>query len=395
MTITPFRSWHGVSIPLVICVPLVAPRLLVAQHATADTVLAVSGVTFGPARLGQNRVQARVKNVSGSRVLAVLDLRAVPGMWMIPNVETRSALALAPGEEGTLAGEVEFPRFSLEATLRVQVGPGKPLPNGLFLLHHIDFEHTYQVGRDNPDAYDPAKYFTVAHQGPFEIYAWKGSLAERRVDSIAAQRVAAMNAIATLLGVQPPARVRLVFYPDEKTKTEQTGHHGVGWAFGTTLVEVYNDTVQLDPYHELTHIIASAAGSPPAVFNEGFAIYATERLGGDALRFLGYRGKPVDEVVCGLAGTTDYISLQELLSLNDIGSRPARSGREYAEAGSFVRFLVTAQGVERFRQAYGALRDDAPTGENITRLREIYGETVPQLEADWRGGVQQACPHGG
>jgi hypothetical protein len=159
----------------------------------------------------------------GSRVLAVLDLRAVPGLWMIPNMETRSALPLAPGQEG--------------------------------------------------------------------IYAWKGSLTERQVDTIAAKRLVGMKAIVTLLGVRPPLRVRLVFYADDHTEIEQTGHQGVGWAFGTTPVEVYHDTVQLDPYHELTHIIAGAAGSPPAAFNEGFAIYASERLGADALRFLGYGGK--------------------------------------------------------------------------------------------------------
>jgi hypothetical protein len=366
------------------------PAGLLAQ-VQPDTVLEVLEIGLETARLGQNSFEIRVRNRSDVMVMALLDLRAVPGMWLLPSAQQQFSKELAPAEEAVIEGTYEFRRLSPEATLRVTVGSGEPRDGGFFGFRGIDFQRVFDVGRTSPDAYDASEYFTISRHGPLEIYSWKGSLAERHLAAIAATRLGAIEAIEQLLGVEAPERIRIVFYADESHKIEQTGHQGRGWASGATLVEVYSEDVQLDPYHELVHVIAGALGSPPPILNEGLAIYASEFLGADALRLLGFPNTPVHRAACESWHGSAYIPLAELLALDNIGSQADRAPREYAQAGSFVRYVVERHGLDRFREAYRQLSARATTEENIHRLQQIYGIGLGDLESAWLREVEQLC----
>lgn len=358
---------------------------------TPDTVLEVLEISLDTARLGENSFGITVWNRSDATVIALLDLRAVPGMWLGANWQKQFPKEVAPGEEGVIEGTFEFRRLSAEATLRVTVGPGEPREGGFLGFRRIDFQRVFDVGETSPDAYDPGEYFAIGRHGPLEIYAWKGSLADRHLDAIAAERLGAVESIAQLLGVEAPERIRIVFYPDEVRKIDQTGHQGRGWAWGTTLVEVYSEDVRLDPYHELVHVIANALGSPPPILNEGLAVYASELLGADALRLLGFPDTPVHRAVCKILSSPDYIPLADLLALDNIGDDADSAAREYAQAGSFVQYLVERHGWERFRQAYSGLsvRDDYE--ENVRRVHQVYGVALGELESAWLQEVEQLC----
>jgi hypothetical protein len=356
-----------------------------------DTVLEVLEISLGTARLGENSFEIMLRNRSDVKVTALLDLRAVPGMWLLPSAQKQFPKEFAPGEEGVIEGTFEFRRLSPEATLRVTVGPGEPHDGGFFGFRGIDFQRVFDVGKTSPDAYNPAKYFTISRHGPLEIYSWKGSLAERHLDAIAAERLGAIEAIEQLLGVEAPERIRIVFYPDEPHKFEQTGHQGRGWAWGTTLVEVYSEDVQLDPYHELVHVIANALGSPAPILNEGLAVYASELFGADALRLLGYPNISIHRAVCEIRQVSTYIPLADLVALDNIGSQEDRAAREYAQAGSFVKYLVERRGLDRFREAYSHLSARATIEENIQRFHQIYGMGVGELESAWLREVEQLC----
>ena len=363
-----------------------------AQLPRGDMRLEVVTLTPDTARVGQTAVRAHIRNRTDSVVVAVMDLRAVPGLWMVPNFQRQFALSLAAGEEAVLEGHFELRRISPEATLRVTIGPGEHADDGNPVLRAIGYQETYEVGRHSPDVIDPADFFVLARRGPLEIHAWKGSLAASRIDEITDERLAALATVADLLAVQPPGKIRLVFYADEPTKIEQTGHRGIGWAFGTTLVEVYNEEVQLDPFHELTHIVAAAAGYPPAFMNEGFAIYVAERMGADALRFLGAPGRRIDAVTCNLIDTQLYTPLEDLVALDEIGSDAGRAGSQYAQAGSFVKYLVQHGGLERFRRAYRTLTGDATATANRGRLADIYGADVETLQRGWLNSLGCEAP---
>lgn len=374
---------------------LLVPTSGQAQALPPDSALVVEEIRFDTARPGINPLAVRVRNRANTAVLTVLDLRAVPGMWMSPNMQDQYAARLAPGQVATIEGTYEFVHLTPEATLRVTVGPGEYLEEwDVHLVRRADFRQTYPVGRDSPYALDPGKLFTVVRRGPLEIWAWKGSLAEARLEATAGERMRSLEATEELLDVRAPERIRLVFYPDQATKLEDTGHRGVGLARDSTLVEVYNDSVRMDPFHEMVHVLGAAAGDPPPLLGEGLAVYVSESLGGDALEFLGAPGLSPDRVTCRVAGTSEFVPLDELLTLDNIPGDSARAVREYAEAGSFVKHLIEGRGLERFRQAYGIVPGQDGAEARRESLRALYGTGVRELEREWLGAVAGACDRG-
>jgi len=232
----------------------------------------------------------------------------------------------------------------------------------------------------------------------FDIYYFESSTAARRIDAIAGKREQGYSAVCTFLGRNQRARIRLVLFEDEKSKVLQTGHQGMGWAFGNTIVEVYNNRQQLDPYHEMTHILMRSHGDPPALFNEGAAVYMSERMGAKALRYLGGGDSSVHERASQLKREGTWIPLRELLTYNEIGSKESRPPIAYAEAASFVRFLIDTYGKKKFLAAYRETknaRSQADDDRNADVLKRIYGQPILSLVKQWENmlSVAETRPH--
>lgn len=220
----------------------------------------------------------------------------------------------------------------------------------------------------------------------FEIYYAPGSAAGREIRRIAAERDKGFEAIAGFLDLRAEPRIRIVFFEDPKTKAWETGHHGAGWAYDRTIVEVFNEAERLDPFHEVCHILADGVGDPPALFNEGLAVYMSERLGAPALKSLGGGALTIDERVRQIKSRNEGIPIGRLLEFTEIGSDESRPAIAYAEAASFVKFLVEKFGREKFLEAYRLLKnsaDPAVREANVKILRDIYGGSVPEHEQAW------------
>ena len=219
-----------------------------------------------------------------------------------------------------------------------------------------------------------------------EIYCFPGSTAEKHLDQIARQREEGLAAIVDFLGSQSPEPIQLVFFEDRQTKRKETGHQGDGWATGQTIVEVYNDQTQLDPFHEATHIVARKLGNPPALLNEGLAVCMSQRLGAQALKDLGGSTATLDGRCRQLLQQGEWIELPLLLTYTEIGSKESRPPVSYALAGGFVNFLVDRYGKERFLEAYQTLKstdDRAIRQANAQAMQRIYGRSVVELEHEW------------
>jgi len=219
----------------------------------------------------------------------------------------------------------------------------------------------------------------------YDIYYEEGSTAGSRMDEIAELRESGYERIAHLLDYGGEARISLIFFEDFETKVMETGHAGGGWAFDRIMVEVYNEERQGDPHHETVHVLAAERGNPPAMLNEGLAVYMSEQLGNPALRTLGGETATVYERVRGLEQQGDWIPLEELLTYGNIGSN--RAEVEYAEAGAFVKFLVEQYGLETFFEIYGSLQrsdDEAVQSQNRERLEQITGRSLGELDREWR-----------
>ena len=360
------------------------------QEVIQTESVTIQKLELGDPHPGKNRFTALVKNKTNQVLTLGLDLRTEPGFWP-SGWQVQFLFLLWPAGERKIEAEYEFTRMSPEATLRVRFFFPQVATGGVTQFGSPFFQKKYFVGKGNKAVdYDPAQRFLEHDSAHFRIYFFPSSLAAQDVSAIAAQRESAFQRISELLGASDPEPVRLVFFPDGETKTHDTGHTGDGWAFDRTIVEVYNEKTKLDPFHELTHILAGRLGDPPALFNEGLAVYVSELMGADALKFLGSPGKKVDEAVVTHRNEGKFIPLDKLFALTDIGPEESLPTVSYPEAASFVKFLIAKFQLEKFRQAYKSLENGevpATLQKNQQTFREIYGKLPSEFEPEWLSSI--------
>jgi hypothetical protein len=356
------------------------------QEVIQTEALTIQKLELGELRPGKNRFTAVVKNKTNQILTLGLDLRTEPGVWPA-GWQVQFLFLVGPAGEREIEAEYEFRRLTPEATLRVRFFFPQVAAGGVTQFGDSFFQKKYFVGKGNKAVdYDLSTRFLEHDSEHFRTYFLPSSLAARDVNTIATQREAAFLKISELLGVAYPEPVRLFFFPDAETKRQDTGHTGDGWAFDRTIVEVYNEQTKLDPYHELTHILAGRIGDPPALFNEGFAVYVSELMGADALKALGSPGKKVDEAVVAHRREGKFIPLDKLFAFSDIGPEESQPTISYPEAASFVKFLIAKYQLEKFRQAYKSFENgsDATTiQKNQQKFREIYGKLPAEFEPEW------------
>jgi hypothetical protein len=220
----------------------------------------------------------------------------------------------------------------------------------------------------------------------FDIYYAPSSTAARRIEEIVAEREKGFAGLGDFLASGGPPRIRLVLFEDSATKFYETGHQGLGWAYGDTMVEVFNETERLDPFHELVHVLAADLGAPPAAFSEGLAVYLAERMGADALANLGGGKAKVAERAAEIRRAGGWIGLETLLAFREIGSAESRPDAAYPEAGAFIGYLLDRFGRDKVLEAYRRLKDpDTPTEieSNRRAFAAIFGLAPSALEADW------------
>ncbi|MCK5193980.1 MAG: hypothetical protein KAQ71_09235, partial [Desulfobulbaceae bacterium] len=189
----------------------------------------------------------------------------------------------------------------------------------------------------------------------FDIYYFKDSTVEKEIEQLVEQKEKGFAEICQFLGKDSDVRICMVFLEDGTTKKLETGHQGAGWAYGHTIVEIYNEKEKLDPYHETVHILMGSQGNPPALFNEGFATYMSERLGAHGLESLGGGQSSIYQRVRELKSKDEWIPLEEIITYTDIGPGWSRPPIAYPEAASFVKYLIDTYGKDKFLQAYKQL----------------------------------------
>jgi hypothetical protein len=220
----------------------------------------------------------------------------------------------------------------------------------------------------------------------FDIFYVGASTAAKHMDAIVRQREDGYRTISEFLGTQSEPHIRLIFFEDADSKWGWTFHNGAGLAYDTTIVEVYNDAVQLDPFHEVAHILANPLGTPPAVLDEGFAVHMSELLGSAPVKSFGGGDSSTYERARQLRQEGRWIPLAELLTYTEIGSTRSQPGVAYPEAGAFVKFLVDTYGKEKFLAAFKELRasDDASVRQqNVSALERICGKPLADLDRQW------------
>lgn len=349
--------------------------------------LTVPSVTLDTRSDSSGVALVAIRNEGARPLIVGLELRAAPGMWLDPVVQTLRLAYVPPGERLMLEEPYVFARLSPEATLRVRVGAAEEHPEGWIQLPVPaavrEFPHAASDrGRFLQD-------FEVTRTEHLTVYARLGIMDHEELQAIAEERERAIRRMAELLAVEPPSGIRLVFYPDAATKTHDTGHVGAGYASGQTIVEIRNDSVRLDPYHELFHMVGGQVGWAPSWLSEGLAVWVSQELGADALAELGGAGKTVEEVACNALRAGEAFELDELFRSPDIAAR--RPDIAYAEVASFVGYLVDAHGWAAMRQGYRTISAGRSHEENGASFQVAFGVTAPDASDDWRTSSLAAC----
>ena len=200
----------------------------------------------------------------------------------------------------------------------------------------------------------------------FKIFYEKGSKVEREIEQIARDHEFRYAQLTDYLRTQSTRKVNAYIYtsPEQKKHLIGAGH---------TLVEDplgYGFHVNYEPFphpiikHELVHALTSdwhpfLKVSLKLGLHEGIAVAAdwnegklTPHQWSKAMRVLGVA--PTIEQIMGLGFWTQA------------------SSRSYMLAGSFVRYLVEAYGVEVFKRVF-------PTGN----FRDVYGKSLAELGNEW------------
>lgn len=134
--------------------------------------------------------------------------------------------------------------------------------------------------------------------------------------------------------------------------------------------------------HELTHVFAPNANRFLA---EGLAVYAEEHLS-DRIAYPTF-GKDIHDAAKEFAATTDLQDLEAIVTPRGLqinGRIELREG--YTVAGSFVRFLIDTEGLEKFRALYA--KTPMVPGVRIEskpeRWQATYGVSFGILTERWR-----------
>lgn len=217
--------------------------------------------------------------------------------------------------------------------------------------------------------------FETEESEHFTYFFHSGTTAEKELPMIAEKREEAYWKISGKLSIDYKEKVRFFLFPSSREKTFYTGHTGGGGARGQTIIEVYNNEIKLDPWHELTHIISRCINADaPSLTSEGLAVYMVAYMTGE--------GRQIDKKTIQFNDDGELIPLRKLISL-EIGTRESKPHISYPESGSFVKYLIETYGMERFQRLYAEVDKAQSTDEKNRTINKVYGKSLDLLEKEW------------
>lgn len=140
--------------------------------------------------------------------------------------------------------------------------------------------------------------------------------------------------------------------------------------------------------HELVHIYAPNANRFLA---EALAVYAHEHLKGRRAHPNG--GRDLHEMAAAVTSAMSLVELDKIATPQPL-ERDGDETKAYVAGGSFVRFLIERDGLEKFRALY-ALTPFQPGKREAgspERWQTIYGQSLGALEGDWRQFLSEHFP---
>ncbi|WP_303923808.1 hypothetical protein [Draconibacterium sediminis] len=229
--------------------------------------------------------------------------------------------------------------------------------------------------------------FTSTSSQHFNLYTFKGHLGTQTRLDLLKKREIAYHEISDFFEIETDVSVNIFLFENEEIKYNLTGHKGFGWGFDNNITEVFNGSVQMDPYHELSHVIGYTLNQPPALIDEGTAVYLSQQLGDKAFsRLIGYPTKSTNEILLMLSKKDGLKSISTLFSYDEFGNSN-NATLDYCQAASFVEFLTREFGKQKFLELFKSLSFTKST-ETEMIFERIYHLEMNQIENKWRKQIR-------
>lgn len=224
--------------------------------------------------------------------------------------------------------------------------------------------------------------FTLTTSEHFNLYCIEGHLSAKAKSEFLSQREDAYQKISDFFETITNVEVNIFLFQSEQLKFSVTGHSGLGWGFDNNIVEVYNDSIRVDSYHELTHVIGYTLNTPPALIDEGTAVYLSQIYENRAFsKLLGAPEKTINELLLSLFTKEELIDLSTFLDYEDIVE--AQNGvLAYCQSASFVQFLIEEFGKEKFLTLFKSISNEA-SSNHVELFARIFEVDLKGIENSW------------
>ena len=239
------------------------------------------------------------------------------------------------------------------------------------------------TGQDKDWINNTDSLFTIYRSEHFKLKTIDGHISNDNKEQILIEREIAFKQISDFFRIDPDLEIIIYLFENEQLKYEITGHKGYGWGFNNIIVEVYNDTIKVDPYHELVHVIGYTLSEPPARTSSKTPVQLSQKFGNNPFsKLLGYEGKSINEILLILIQTEEIVSIETLLSYKEIGEAN-NTIIAYCVSASFVEFLIEQFGNSKFLELYKSLSNPDIVNNELT-FQKIYGNEIKQIENEWK-----------
>ncbi|MEP1096055.1 MAG: hypothetical protein ABJG78_13155 [Cyclobacteriaceae bacterium] len=249
-----------------------------------------------------------------------------------------------------------------------------------YLLFYLS--STVLSGQDQDWLSGRDSLFQNTNSKHFNIFYLEDVLSKSQLQDLVTSREIAYDSIANFFQLTIDISTNIFLFPDEQIKQRITGHRGHGWAFENNIVEVFNDSIRVDPYHELVHRLGYSISTPPALIDEGLAVYLSHKFAHKPFsKTLGFPENSINEILHFLTKDKDLIEISTLYSIDEI-SQANNAPLAYCQSASFVEYLITTYGKETFLELFTSFAKTS-RGEYEQVFFQLYGKKIDQVENQW------------
>ncbi len=186
--------------------------------------------------------------------------------------------------------------------------------------------------------------------------------------------------VTKLFPVAGAAKIKYYRYRSQTDLQRAFGHPRKGYAYYTDGGSTVHSVYSCHP-HEVIHAITYSLGRPPAFFEEGLAVAYD-------WRFALEEGE-VHALAQGKLGRQGLFPLHSILTTRDFQAYDSLTA--YVEAGSFVKYLIDTYGPDKMRSIFTLPRYGS-TQEIEAAFQEIYGQSLSEMESEWRAFLRAWHP---